>query len=100
MSMANSWIKHKQIDIDGKAFQEKNYSIAKLDRVPTHLEKSGKSENFSRSGNCQGILERVREFLKRVLKSGKSQGNFMILKITTGTEIPASAWLGLFFNLI
>ena len=40
-------------------------------RVPTVLEKSGKSENFSRSVNCQGIMKQVREFYKIAQTWGK-----------------------------
>ena len=31
--------------------------------LPCVREKSGKNKIFSRSGNCQGILENIREFL-------------------------------------
>ena len=45
--------------------------IAKLHRVSTVREKVREKNIFSRSGNCQGILKFVREFLNLSKSQGK-----------------------------
>ena len=45
-----------------------------LCRVASGLEKSGKCDIFSRSGNCQGILKSSKWKIKILKRQGKSQG--------------------------
>ena len=63
------------IILEEVGFSTDEYAVGQnfrfIPRVSTCLEKSGKSENFSKSGNCQGILKRVGELKKRVQNSGK-----------------------------
>ena len=57
------------------------YNCTTAARVASGLEKSGKFDIFSRSGNCQGILKIGQWKNKNPQKSGKSQGK-IILKDT------------------